>query len=330
MHLFRLVVLSLVVLASGCRQGAEVHTIRFAHNLDPAHPVNQAAEFMARRVSELSGGTLRMKVYSGGQLCSDRECLELLQLGSLDLAKVSTATMENFAPAFRVFGVPYLFRDEAHRFAVLDGSVGHDLLLAGLDQRIRGLAYYDSGSRSFYTVARPARTPADLAGLKVRVMESPMSVEMVRAFGGSATPISFGELYTALQQGVVDGAENNLPSFFLSHHYEVARYLVLDEHTSVPDMVVAGTPAWNRLSPDERRWVQQAATESAQVERVLWKKATEDALAAVEAAGVTVIRPDKAPFETSVEPMIESLRTDPVLSPYIARIRATSDAPPAP
>jgi tripartite ATP-independent transporter DctP family solute receptor len=285
---------------------------------------------MAERVAEKSGGRLQMKVYSGGQLCSDRECLELLQLGSLDLAKVSTATMENFAPAFRVFGVPYLFGDEAHRFAVLDGPVGRELLLAGLDQRIRGLAYYDSGSRSFYTVERPAETPADLAGLKVRVMESPMSIERVRAFGGSATPISFGELYTALQQGVVDGAENNPPSFYLSRHYEVARHYVLDEHTAIPDMVVVGTPAWERLSPEEQRWVREAARESAEVERVLWREATDEALQAVREAGVTVLTPDKAPFEESVAPLLATLEDDPLLGPLIARIRETPSSPTAP
>ena len=118
-----LVLLALLA-TSGCRPEAEVKVIRLAHNLDPAHPVHQAAEFMAQRLAETSGGRLEMKVYPSGQLCSDRECLELLQLGSLDLAKVSTATMENFAPAFRVFGVPYLFRDDAHRFAALDGSAG--------------------------------------------------------------------------------------------------------------------------------------------------------------------------------------------------------------
>ena len=329
----RLAALSLLALlaSGGCRPEAEEKVIRFAHNLDPAHPVHQAAELMARRVAETSGGRLQMKVYPSGQLCSDRECLELLQLGSLDLAKVSTATMENFAPAFRVFGVPYLFRDDAHRFAALDGAVGQDLLLAGLDQRVRGLAYYDSGSRSFYTVAKPAETPADLAGLKVRVMESPMSIEMVRTFGGSATPISFGELYTALQQGVVDGAENNPPSFYLSHHYEVARYLVLDEHTSVPDMVVVGTPAWERLSAQEQAWIRDAAQESAEVQRVLWREATEEALAAVEEAGVTIIRPDKAPFESSVAPMRTALGADPLLGPLIARIEATrADAAPSP
>ena len=316
-----LVLLALLA-ASGCRPESEVKVIRFAHNLDPAHPVNEAAEVMAQLVADKSGGRLEMKVYPSGQLCSDRECLELLQLGSLDLAKVSTATMENFAPAFRVFGVPYLFRDDAHRFAALDGAVGQDLLLAGLEERIRGLAYYDSGSRSFYTVARPAETPSDLAGLKVRVMESPMSIDMVRTFGGSATPISFGELYTALQQGVVDGAENNPPSFYLSHHYEVARYLVLDEHTSVPDMVVVGTPSWERLSAQEQTWVREAAQESAEVERVLWRQATEEALAAVQEAGVTVIRPDKAPFVASVAPMRAALDADPLLGPLITRIEA--------
>jgi TRAP-type C4-dicarboxylate transport system substrate-binding protein len=155
------------------------------------------------------------------------------------------------------------------------------------------------------------------------VIESPTAMRMVSALGGSPTPISWGELYTALQQGVVDGAENNPPSFYTSRHYEVARYYTLDEHTSIPDVLVISTLIWNRLTPQEQRWLRQAAEESAQVQKELWRDATEEALRAVEAAGVTIIRPDKELFAQRVQPMIESYRGDPVLYPLIQRIQAT-------
>ena len=179
--------------------------------------------------------------------------------------------------------------------------------------RLLGLAYYDAGARSFYSVARPVRTPDDLRGQKVRVMESQTSMEMVRRMGGSPTPISFGELYTALQQGVVDGAENNPPSFYLSRHYEVAPYLVLDEHTAVPDVLVVGTAAWSRLSDRERAWLREAAAESVPVQRRLWGEATAEALDAVEAAGVEVVRPseaEKRAFAERVSGMLSALPPD--------------------
>ena len=203
-------------------------------------------------MAERSAGALRIEIHPSEQLGSERECLELLQIGSLGMTKVSAAVLEGFAPAFRVFSVPYLFRDDAHRWDALDGAVGGEILLAAGDERLRGLAYYDAGSRSFYTRDRPVRTPSDLRGLKIRTQESASALALVRAFGAAATPLAWGELYTALQQGVVDGAENNPPSFHLSGHYQVARYYTLDAHTAVPDVLLVSTGLWARLSSCSR------------------------------------------------------------------------------
>jgi tripartite ATP-independent transporter DctP family solute receptor len=277
---------------------------------------------MAERVESKSGGALRMAVYPSEQLGSERECLELLQIGSLAMTKVSASVLEAFAPEFAVFSLPYLFRDEAHRFAVLGGDVGAALLDDTERYRFRGLAYYDAGARSFYTVDQPVQAPADLRGLKIRVQESATAIRMVSALGGSPTPISWGELYTALQQGVVDGAENNPPSFYLSRHYEVAPYYVLNEHTAVPDVLVIGTPVWDGLTAQEQQWLQEAARESDVVQKRLWAEATEEALAAVREAGVEVVRmsaDERAPFAAEVEPMLASYRED-------ARIAALIDA----
>jgi tripartite ATP-independent transporter DctP family solute receptor len=307
---------------TGCLAGGDETVLKLAHGLDASHPVHEAMVYVAERVEELSEGALRVDVYPSGQLCTERECMELLQIGSLGMTKVSAAIMENFIPAYRVLGLPYLFRDEDHRFRVLDGEIGRRLLAEGESRRLLGLTFYDAGSRSFYTKSRPIERPTDLAGLKIRVMESATAVRMVNALGGSPTPIAWGELYTALQQGVVDGAENNPPSFFSSRHYEVAKYLSLDEHTSVPDVLVVSTVIWKHLTAQEQVWLRQAAEESAVLQRELWRVATEEALAAVAEAGVTVLRPDKSPFVDQVQGMIESYRTDPIVYPLFQAIRA--------
>jgi len=297
-----------------CSEGA--HVLRLAHGLDVGHPVHRAMRFMEARLGELSGGRLRLEIHPSEQLGSERECLELLQIGSLAMTKVSAAVLENFAPPFRVFGVPYLFRDDAHRFQVLGGPLGKELLHGLEPYRLRGLAYFDAGSRSFYTRDRPVRSPDDLAGLKIRVQESPTAIALVRSLGAGATPIAWGELYTALQQGVVDGAENNPPSFHLSRHYEVARHLSLDRHTAVPDVLLVSRHAWRRLDAEERGWLERAADEAAEMQKALWKAATADALRAVEADGVTIHRPDPAGFAARVA----ELRTEPALAPQIAAL----------
>jgi len=214
--------------------------------------------------------------------------------------------MEAFVPEMKVFSIPYVFRDEQHLWNVLEGEIGKNLLLAGESVRLRGLAYYDAGSRSFYTRDTPVRTPEDLKGLKIRVMKSQTSMRMVEALGGSPTPISFGELYTALQQGVVDGAENNPPSFYLSKHYNIAKYYTLDMHTSVPDILLMSSHVWKTLDPQQQAWVQEAAQLSVGYQRKLWKASSDAALKAVEDAGVTIIRPDKAAFKEAVKDMHNS------------------------
>jgi len=328
---FPLAALALAVLvASGCAGRQDVTVIKLGHALDTEHPVHEAMVFMAARLDSISGGTMQIDIYPSQQLGSEREMLELLQIGSLGMTKVSSSVLENFAPAFQVLSLPFVFRDDAHRFAVLDGPIGRELLAAPEPFRLRGLAFYDAGSRSFYTVNRPVRTPADLRGEKIRVQESATAMDMVRALGGSPTPISWGELYTALQQGVVDGAENNPPSFYLSRHYEVAKYYVLNEHTAVPDVLVVGTTLWDRLTPQQQRWLQEAADASAEVEKRLWRASTDEALAAVREAGVEVITDvDKAPFAAAVEDMTVRYAQDPELARLLDAIRATQAEPSA-
>ncbi|MEX0274507.1 MAG: TRAP transporter substrate-binding protein [Flavobacteriaceae bacterium] len=310
----------MALLALGCTQSG-TKVLKLAHGLDVNHSVHKAMVQMGTDLERLSNGKMTVEIYPSQQLGTERECLELLQIGSLDMTKVSVGVMENFAPKMKVLGLPFLFRDKAHVFTTLDGPIGQQLLDEGKQYWLKGLAYYDAGSRSFYTKQRPVKAPKDLEGMKIRVMESVTAMEMVRSLGGSPTPISWGELYTSLQQGVVDGAENNPPSFYLSRHYEVCKYYVLDEHTALPDVLVMGTHAWEGLSEQERQWLQQAVTNSVTYQRELWAQSEKEALEAVIAAGVEVITPDKAPFMEKVEGLYESYREDPEFFQLIQDIR---------
>jgi len=315
-------ILFLILTAPACTRGGSTTVIKLAHGLDVTHPVHQAMVRMAEIVAEESEGAARIDIYPSEQLGSERECVELLQIGSIGMTKVSASVAEAFIPSFKVFSLPYLFRDRDHLFAVLEGEVGRALLLDGQKSRLRGLCYFDAGSRSFYTRDQRVDSPENLSGLKIRTQESATAMRMVRALGGSATPISWGELYTALQQGVVDGAENNPPSFFLSRHYEVCRYYSLDEHTSVPDVLLMSTRVWEDLTPRLRELVQQAALDAAEYQKVIWAEASDEAMAAVEAAGVEIIRPDKTPFAEAVQPLIEAYRGQPEIWGWIERIQA--------
>lgn len=311
----KLLIFSLLVGLAACKNDQDVEVLKLAHNLDQTTSVHQAMVLMAKRLDELSGGTMRIDIYPSGQLGQEREYIELLQIGSLAMTKVSASPMEGFVQEMRIFSIPYVFRDEDHLWRFLESEKGKAMLAKGEDKRLRGIGYYDAGSRSFYSQCgtnRPIRRPGDLVGLKVRVQESQTSVRMIQALGGSATPISWGELYTALQQGVVDAAENNPPSFFLSKHFEVCKLYTIDEHTSVPDVILISSYIWNNLNAQQQAWLQQAVDESVKYQRTLWAEATREALDAVKAAGVEVVYPDKAEFQAQVEAMHESYRGEPI------------------
>lgn len=306
-----------------CGEISKTKTLKLAHGLDISHSVHLAMVKMGEDLEKISGNKIRLEIYPNQQLGTERECIELLQIGSLDMTKVSVGVLENFAPKMKVFGLPFLFRDRQHSFNVLDGPVGQELLDEGIDYWIKGLGYYDAGSRSFYTKSKPIDSPSDLKGMKIRVMESPTAIEMIKSFGGSPTPISWGELYTSLQQGVVDGAENNPPSFYLSRHYEVCKYYSIDEHTVLPDVLIIGTQTWNRFSKEEQAWIQEAVNNSVVHQRKLWKIAEQEALDEVIKAGVTVSYPDKTKFRESVKSIYDKAKEDKEMAGLVLRIQET-------
>ena len=297
--------------------------LKLGHGLDTAHPVHQAMLFMKKRLQELSGGTVSMDIYPSSVLGNETQCIEQLQNGSLAMTKTSAAAMENFIPAMAVLSLPYVFRDGEHYWNVLNGPVGEELLEKGAAKYLRGLCYYDAGSRNFYTKEKPIRTPDDLKGQKIRVMNSSTAIDMVKAMGGSPTPISWGELYSALAQGTVDGAENNPPSFESNKHYEVCKHFTLDGHSRIPDMLLLSTKVMDKLSPEVQAWVQQAARESSTFQRELWMNETVAALERSKAEGVTIYEVDNAAFAAKVQPMLDAI-TDPEVQSLLQRIKAVN------
>jgi len=313
----------IIVSISACNNEKQHKVLKLAHGLDINHPVHLGMVYMAGLLEKKSGGKLSIKIYPGGQLGGERQCLELLQISSLDMTKVSSAIIENFAPKYKVLGLPYIFRDKQHLYNVLDGSIGEELLLDGGKYWLRGLCFYDAGARSFYSIDKPILKPEDLKGMKIRVMKSSTPVLMVEAFSGSPTPISWGELYTSLQQRVVDGAENNPPSFYTSHHYEVCKHYSLDEHTAVPDVLLINTHTWDKLTDQEKKWLHEAAKESVTEQRKIWDEFEKMSLEEVQKAGVTIYYPDKKPFAEKVQKIHEAYMKDEQLKILIEQIKAT-------
>jgi tripartite ATP-independent transporter DctP family solute receptor len=315
------IILFNALLLSSCKEISDKKSVYLAHTLPINHPVHQGMIVFSNELTKLSNDKLSVKIFPDGQLGSEREVLELLQIGSIAMTKVSAATMANFAPEYKVLGVPYLFRNKEHFFNTLESEIGEKILEAGSDYLLKGLCFYDAGSRSFYTKDKAIKSPEDLKGLKIRVMNHKMSVDMVNQMGGSATPMSYGELYTALQQGVVDGAENNPPSFVTSGHYEVCKYYTLDQHSLIPDVLVIGTKYWNSLSSQEKDWMKIAARKSAEAQKIFWEENVKECMETIEKAGVTVYTPNKILFAEKTQSVINDFKKDPAMAKLVEAIQ---------
>lgn len=311
----------MALLVFSCGQGDDKVRLTLGHTHNTQHVVHTAMEYMAGRLAFYSQGKMELVIYPGAMLGSEREMIELLQIGSLNMTKVSASSLEGFVPEMALFGVPYLMQDREHYWQVLNGPIGRELLDKPLSVRLKGMAYFDAGSRSFYTTDIPILRPADLTGIKVRVLNSPTSIETAKALGAAATPIAWGELYAALQQGVVDGAENNPPSYYISRHYEIAPHYSLDQHTFVPDVILASLPVWEALTEQQQEWLTQAMADAVIYQKDLWQKASEEALAALKDAGINVYYPDKKPFQDKVENFHKSFE-DSIIADYMKAIKA--------
>ncbi len=300
--------------------GSHKTILKLGHSLDTNHPVHKAMEMMGERLKELSGDTIELQIYAGGVLGSETQCLEQVAAGELAMTKTSAAAAENFEAIYSVFSMPYLFRDSQHYWKVLDGPIGKDMLGKASAKGILGLCYYDAGSRNFYTVNKPIITPDDMENMKIRVMSSATAVSMVQYLGGSPTPTAWGELYTALAQGTVVGAENNLPSYTSNKHYEVCKHFSMNEHARIPDIIWISSKVWNSLSADAQQWLKTAADESSKYQQELWKTMTEESLVKAKEEGVTFYEVDQKLFADKVKPMYDAI-TNNAIKKLIADIR---------
>ena len=289
---------------SGCE--ASERPLWSADTHAPDYPTVRAVDFMADYLKERTGGRLDIKTYAGGQLGSERDTLEITIFGGLDMNRVNLAPLNPIAPATRVPALPFVFRSTAHMRAAMDGAPGQKVLTSLEPHGLKGLCFYDSGARSFYNSLAPITSPDDMKGMKIRVQNSDLYVAMVEALGANATPMSFGEVYQALVQGVIDGAENNWPSYDVTRHFEAARYYSTTQHVMAPEVLVMSMRRWRKLSDSDQALMLEAGRASAPVMRALWDERVEASKAKLLAAGVILNEiEDKSAFETLMQPVYD-------------------------
>ena len=307
------------------QRGAQQKFVFKASDVHPeGYPTVTAVEEMGKALSKATDGRLSVQMYASMQLGGEKEAIEQAQIGAIALARVSVGALGPVVNDLNVLNLPFLFRDTAHAQKVLDGPIGQELLDKVTNSptaNIVGLCWMDAGARNIYDTKRPITDMADLKGLKVRVMGNPMFVDMMNALGGNGVAMGYDQVFTALQTGVVDGAENNPPSFVFDNHYQVAKYYTLTEHLIVPEMLVFSKPIWNKLSKDDQALVQKLGREAQMRERVLWNEYQDKALAKMKEAGIQVVTiADKKPFQDAVKPVWDKYA--PQFADMIKRIQA--------
>jgi len=320
MHCLKLGAVALfVTLAS---QAASAETLRLAHGLAENHPVHLAMQRFADLAKQKTKGEIEIKIFANGTLGGERETLEQVQNGVLEMTKASASPLETFAPEYKVFNLPFVFRDKAHFFKVVDGPVGNAILNSSKSRGFIGLTFYDAGARSFYA-KKAINTPDDLKGMKIRVQQSPTTIKMVQALGASPTPMPWGEVYPALQAGVVDGAENNITALTTGRHGEVSKFFSLTEHQMVPDVLIISTSKWDTLKKPVQDALREAAHESFVYQRKLWADAETTEAAAAEKLGVKISSPSKAPFVAKVKALMDEERKNAKVATLLDQVEAT-------
>jgi len=287
------------------------------------YPTVMAVKFMSDQIKAKTGGKDSIKVYTMSQLGSEKDTIEQTKIGALDFVRINVAPMNNICPETMVPTMPFLFRSKEHMRKVLDGPIGDEILKACEKQGFIGLAFYDSGSRSLYTVKKPVKSLADVKGLKIRVQQSDLWVSLLQAMGANATPMPYGEVYTGLKTGVVDGAENNFPSYDTARHFEVAKYYALTDHSMAPEMLLMSKKVWDGLTPQEQTIIRDAAKASVPYMRKLWDEKELESRKKVEAGGAQIVEVDKKSFSDAMKPVYDKFITDPKLKDMVAKVQAT-------
>ncbi|MEN6414665.1 MAG: TRAP transporter substrate-binding protein [Veillonellales bacterium] len=312
------------VMLTGCGSSsstAQKKTIvlKAADNQIDTYPTVMGLKYMAKLLDERTQGRITMQVYSGGQLGGEKETIEMTQMGTIGVNRISTGSLAGFDSKLTALTMPFVFRDADHLWKVLNGDIGKELLNDLNKDGIIGLTYYDSGARSFYTKNKAIDTVEAAKGQKLRVLQSKIFVDFVDTLGASATPMGYAEVYSGLQTGLIDGAENNPPSLWAMKHYESCKYFALDEHMMVPEVVVISKKIWDTLSPEDQQIVRQAAVESTEYQKKAWADYTDQALKDLAERGVVISKPDKEPFRKAVSSMYEKY---PEYKEIISRIQA--------
>ncbi|MFK3939369.1 TRAP transporter substrate-binding protein [Alkalihalobacillus sp. NPDC078783] len=324
------VVSALPVLLTACSspvaQSTDTTVLRLAHNMNQSHPIHQSLTHFAEVAEEKSNGSLVFEFYPNEQLGSEREAIELTQTGAVDVTKVSATALESFSPVYALFSIPYLFEDQDHYYEVMESEIATDIYESTTENGFFGLTYYDSGVRNMYTVDQPIKEPEDLSGLKIRVQPSETAIQMTRLMGGAPTPMGFGEVYTSLQQGVIDGTENNETALISTNHGEVAKEYSYTEHSIVPDLLIFSKNRWNRFTEEEQQILREAAMESTEFHKELWAEEINQSIEAAKELGVTFHEDvNKAAFRELVEPIHEQVRNNPDLTSYYERIQTIGE-----
>jgi tripartite ATP-independent transporter DctP family solute receptor len=300
---------------------AQTLTLKAADIHPDGYPTVEAVIYMGKLVDERTKGRIKIQEFNNGVLGGEKDTIEQTQFGVIDINRVSTAQFNNVVPETSVYGLPFLFRSTEHMHKVVDGPIGDEILAAFEAKGLIGLCYYDSGARNFYT-KKPIVKLADMKGMKIRVQQSDMWVSMMQAFGANPTPMAFGEVYSALQTGVVDGAENNWPSYESTRHFEVAKYYTLTEHSLQPEVLTMSKKTFDKLSPDDQKIIRQAAKDSVIKMRELWQAREKASEAKVRAGGAIIGSVDKTEFVAAMKPVYDKYVTDAKLKSLVEKIIA--------
>ncbi len=325
MRNFRAALLGTAAIALSALAANAAETVLRSSDTHPdGYPTVEAVKYMGKLVEERTEGRYGIDVAFGAQLGEEKDTIEQTRFGVIDLNRVSLGPFNGLVKETDVISLPYIFKSIEQMQHVMDGPIGDEIAAAFEPYDLVALAFYDAGARSFYNSKHPINSVEDLKGMKFRVIQSDVFVDMTNALGANATPMPYGEVYSALQTGVIDGAENNWPSYESSHHYEVAKYYTLDQHLIVPEVLVMSKMSWDKLTPEDQAIFKQAAKDSVPYMRDLWTKAEKTSEETVRAAGVEVVTDiDKQPFIDAMKPVYDKYLTDPKLKDLATRIQAT-------
>ena len=295
---------------------------RAADTQNEDYPTVQALGYMGSMVREGSGGRHQIKVFHSRQLGEEKETLEQTRVGAIDLNRTNVALIGTMVPSMNVLAMPFLFRSIEHLQRVLDGPIGSELLNSFEPYGFVGLAFYDSGARSIYNSVKPIRSIDDLKGLRLRVQQSEQMAAMIRALGAEPVELPYGQVLTGLSTRLIDGAENNWPSFVTTDHYKFAGFYTLTEHTMSPEVLVMSQKAWSSLSPEDQKIFREAALRSSRFMREKWRDLEERSRKRAEDAGVKIVTDiDRKPFEAAMAGIYANIQRDPAMAELIERIR---------